>query len=96
MLDADSDDLARLAEVDVASWATLRDARAGRALFQVPGGLLLFNLDNPARPFAQAFFATRGWPHDILVVERQIVFAAGRHGIYAFDLDTFNLLSPEP
>jgi hypothetical protein len=96
VLDADSDDLARLAEVDVASWATLRDARAGRALFQVPGGLLLFNLDDPARPFAQAFFATRGWPHDIQVVGRQIVFAAGRYGIYAFDLDTFNLLSPEP
>jgi hypothetical protein len=51
------------------------------------------NLDNPAAPFAQAFFATRGWPREINIEGRQIIFAAGRYGIYAFGLDTFNLLS---
>ncbi len=81
-----------LAEVEADSWAQLRDARSGRALFQVPGGLLVFNLDDPTAPYPQAFFATRGWPRDILVEGRQIIFAAGRYGIYAFDLDTVNLL----
>jgi len=92
VLDVASEDLAILAEVDVDSWASLKDARAGRALFQVSGGLLVFNLDDPALPYPQAFFATRGWPQDILVADRDIIFAAGRFGIYAFDLDTFNLL----
>ena len=92
VLDAYSDDFDVLAEVEVDSWAQLRDARSGRALFQVPGGLLVFNLDDPTAPYPQAFFATRGWPRDILVEGRQIIFAAGRYGIYAFDLDTVNLL----
>ena len=34
-----------IARTPVDSWATLKDARAGRALFQVPGGLLVFNLE---------------------------------------------------
>ena len=92
VLDAYSDDFDVLAEVGVDRWAQLRDARSGRALFQVPGGLLVFNLDDPTAPYPQAFFATRDWPRDILVEGRQIIFAAGRYGIYAFDLDTVNLL----
>lgn len=95
VLDADSDDLEVLAEVEVDDFAQLRDARSGRALFQVPGGLLVFNLDEPTAPFAQAFFATRGWPREILIDHGRIIFAAGRYGIYAFGLDTVNLLPPD-
>jgi hypothetical protein len=92
VLDANSDDFEVLAEVEVDDFAQLRDARSGRALFQVPGGLLVFNLDDPTAPYAQAFFATRGWPREILIDQGRIIFAAGRYGIYAFDLDTVNLL----
>jgi hypothetical protein len=87
-------DLAVVADVEVDSWATLMDARAGRALFQVPGGLLVFNLDDAALPYPQAYFPTRGWPREILIDDSDILFAAGRYGIYRFDLDVFNLLPP--
>ena len=82
------------AEADVDDWAALQEARDGRALFQVPGGLLVFNLDNAEAPFPQAYFPTRGWPRDIMVVGDDITFAAGRYGIYSFDMDSFNLLTP--
>jgi hypothetical protein len=85
-------DMPVLSEVEVDDWAQLRDARAGRALFQAPGGLLLFNLDDATQPYPQAYFPTLGWPRDVLVDGRDVLFAAGRYGIYAFDLDTFNLL----
>lgn len=90
MLDTDS--LGVVSEVDVDSWANLRDAVVGRALFEVPGGLLVFNLDDPAAPSPQAYFPTRGWPTRVGIEGRDVVFAAGRFGVYAFDIDTFNLL----
>jgi hypothetical protein len=93
VLDALALDL--LSEVDVDHFATLRHAQAGRALFQVSGGLLVFNLDDPASPYPQAFFATSGFPEQILVDGRRILIPAGRYGIYAFDIDEFNLLPPE-
>jgi len=89
-----ADDFEILAEVDLDDWASLRHAQSGRALFQVPGGLLVFNLDDATTPYPQAYFPTRGWPLEILVEGRDVLFAAGRYGILLFDLDTFNLLSP--
>ena len=91
ILDATSTQLGQLASTPVDSWATLRDARAGRALFQVPGGLLVFNIARPNAPWPQAYFATKGWPSDIVIDGRKIVFAAGRYGVYEFDLDATNL-----
>lgn len=38
-------DLGRLAEVEVDVSARLRNAQAGRAIFEVPGGVLVFGLD---------------------------------------------------
>ena len=87
-----ADDLEVLAEVDLEEWASLRHALSGRALFQVPGGLLVFNLDDPTKPYPQAYFPSRGWPSEILVDGRNIIFAAGRYGIWLFDLDTINLI----
>ena len=94
ILDAAAAQLDPLATVAVDGWATLKDARAGRALFQVPGGLLVFNLETPTAPWPQAFFATKGWPSEIVVDGRKILFAAGRYGIYEFDLDRSNLTVP--
>jgi hypothetical protein len=91
VLDASSPHLARLASVEVDDWATLRDVRLGRALFEVPGGLIVFNLDQPAHPWPQAYFATAGWPSSFLVEGRDIYFAAGLYGLHRFDLDETNL-----
>jgi hypothetical protein len=52
----------------------------------------VFNLDDPAAPYPQAYFPVLGWPSAVVVEDRQILMAAGRYGIYAFDLDVFNLL----
>ncbi|WP_428262477.1 beta-propeller domain-containing protein [Haliangium sp.] len=87
--------LATLSEVDVDAWANLRQVASGRALFQVPGGLLVFNLEDAEAPSAQAYFATPGWPSDFVVEDGRVLFAAGRYGIYDFGLDTFNLLPSE-
>ena len=84
-------DLNQLAEVDIDAWASLQDAKVGRALFQVPGGLLVINLDQASNPFAQAFFPVLGWPYRLLISGNDILFPAGRYGIYRFDIDTFNL-----
>jgi hypothetical protein len=86
------DDLGELATVGVDSWADLRWAGAGRALFQVPGGLLVMNTDDAADPWPQAFFATAGWPEELVVDSGRIWFAGGLYGLYAFDVDTYNLL----
>ncbi len=94
VLSPSSGGLTELSEVEVDSWATLRTVTAQRALFQVPGGLLVLNLEDPAQPSPQAFFATPGWPSAMLVDGDQVMFPAGRYGIYEFGLDTFNLLTP--
>lgn len=90
----DASTLAVQASEPIDSWAELQSAKDGRALFSVPGGLLVVNLDNPAAPYAQAWFATQAWPWNIRVEDGVIRFAAGRYGIYEFDVDTFNLLAP--
>ncbi len=92
VLDAAS--LAPLGTTAIDTWASLQDAQAGRALFSVPGGLLVVNLDSPATPWAQAWFPTQAWPWNIRVDDGVIRFAAGRYGIYEFALDTYNLLPP--
>ena len=93
VLDANGDNLGILAQVPTATRAELEVALPGRALFKVPGALLVFNLDEATAPFPQAYFPTLGWPSEILVEGRDILFAAGRYGIYEFNLDEFNLIS---
>jgi hypothetical protein len=80
--------------VSIDAWATLSGAQDGRALFQVPGGVLVMNIANAAAPYPQAYFATLGWPQSISFSDAKAMFAAGRFGIYEFDLDLFNLLPP--
>ncbi len=88
-------DLSEAAAADVDRWASLRGAASGRALFQVPGGLLLMSLADPSHPRMQAYFPTMGWPSEILFEGDDIVFAAGPYGIYRFDADEENLLERE-
>jgi hypothetical protein len=85
-------DLSQLSEIAVDNWATFKSAEAGRALFQVSGGLIIMNVQDPVAPYAQAYFPTPGWPQDILFERGNILLAAGRYGIYQFDASAFNLL----
>lgn len=81
-----------LSEVDVDAWANLRAAWNGRALFSVPGGMLVVNLDRIHSPFAQAYFPVTGWPSAITVDGDDVYLSAGRFGVYTLDANTFNLL----
>lgn len=90
VLDADSLDLALLSESKIGSAASLLGSIPGRALFQVPGGLLVLDLDDPASPHQQAFFATRTSIDRIAIDGRSAFFAGGRFGIQSFDLDASN------
>ena len=86
-----SRNLRRVSTVEVDTWAALQEVKDGRALFSVPGGLLVMNLDDPRQPYAQGYFPTNGWPRGITVEGDDIFFAAGRYGIQRFGLDEFNL-----
>jgi Beta propeller domain len=95
ILSAQGQGLTEVSEVEVDSWADMRDVVSNRVLFQVPGGLLVFDIENAAQPRAQAYFATPGWPSSFVVAGERVLFAAGNYGIYDFSLDTFNLLPPQ-
>jgi hypothetical protein len=91
ILDAQSLEVSGEAEVD--QWATFTDAKAGRALFSVSGGLLVFNVEDASKPVAQAYFPTVTFPSDIYFDGQEALFAAGPYGIYRFDTEAFNLLT---
>jgi hypothetical protein len=95
ILSAQGAGLAEVSEFDVDAWADMRGVVSNRVLFQVPGGLLVFDIENAAQPRAQAYFATPGWPSSFVVAGERVLFAAGQYGIYDFSLDTFNLLPPQ-
>ena len=91
MLDITGADTTEVSSTQIDDWASLKDARQGRALYQVPGGLLVVNLDDPTNPYAQAYFPTRGWPQDLTVHDGAVYFSAGRYGLYTFGLDESNI-----
>jgi hypothetical protein len=90
----DDQDLATLGEAELDSWASFRDAKQGRALYSVPGGLLVVDVNDATKPKAQAYFPVAGWPSDIVFDGDSILFAAGSYGIYRLDAGVFNLLMP--
>ena len=96
VLDLTNATLPVLATEPIDTWATLKSAISGRALFTIPGGLLVVNLDDITAPFAQAYFPTKGWPQAFEVTDTDVYFAAGPYGVFSFDLDEFNLLTPAP
>jgi hypothetical protein len=86
--------LGELSALAVDSWAGLRDAQAGRALFWVPGGVLVVNLDDPTRPFAQAYFPSLSWYQDMVVSGDSMFLAGGPYGMMRFDLNEVNIEAP--
>ena len=89
-----ADTLAETGSTTVDAWASLAQAVDGRALFAVPGGMLVMNIEDPANPFAQAWFPTRGWWSNSTVRGDRLIFAAGPFGITEANLNEFNLLPP--
>ncbi|HTU62994.1 MAG TPA: hypothetical protein VMF89_31250, partial [Polyangiales bacterium] len=91
-------DLSLVSEVELGAWALFTDAKRGRALFQVSGGLLVLDVRDAAQPRPQAFFPSLGWPSDVAFDDDDdgdsILFAAGFYGIHRLDADVFNLLTP--
>ncbi len=96
VLDLNNATLPVLATEPIDTWASLKSAINGRALFTIPGGLLVVNLDDVTAPFAQAYFPTKGWPRAFEATTTSVYFAAGPYGVFSFDLDEFNLLTPAP
>lgn len=96
VLDLSDAQLPLLSSSDIDTWAQLKTAITGRALFTIPGGLLVVNLDDVSKPYAQAYFPTKGWPRAFELANREVYFAAGPYGVFGFDLDEFNLLPPTP
>ncbi len=93
VLDLGAKGLEELAVMEVDEWASLRASLQGRALFSVPGGMLVVNLDDVSQPYAQAYFPLQGWPSANKIHDRTVYVPAGRHGLYTFGLDAFNLLT---
>ena len=90
----DAQTLAVESTSEIASWAQLRGAVDGQALFQVSGGVLTIDISDPAAPTPRAFFATAWWPERFHVDGDDLLVAAGRYGIYTLDLTTTNLIAP--
>jgi hypothetical protein len=84
--------LAVSSEVDVDIYSSFEAVHDDRALFTVPGGLMIINVEDAEQPRAQAFFNTTGWPEQILFEDGEILIAAGRYGIHRFASDAWNLL----
>ena len=95
ILDMQATDFEELSTVPIDDWAHLQGGIPGKALFTVPGGMLVVNIADAANPHAQAYFALRGWPQQLEVEGTDIYFAAGPFGMYAFDSTEYNL-SPAP
>lgn len=91
ILDLSGDGMTELGEIEIDNWATLRDVKKDRALFSVPGGLLVINVANAGSPYAQSYYPINGWPENVVVEGDDIIVPAGRYGIYKFDINYMNL-----
>lgn len=94
IIDLESANFSTVAKVELDSWASLSGAIPGKALFSVPNGMLLVNIEDPATAHAQAYFPLRGWPRGVQLDDGKIRVPAGPYGIFTFDTDTYNLLTP--
>ena len=94
IVDATGNGLRLASTVTVDDWASLQTARNCRALYQVPGGLLVVDVSDAESPQAAAFYPTRGWPRAFTLVDNDVVFPAGRFGLYRLPFDAYNLIAP--
>jgi hypothetical protein len=64
---------------------------ANRAFFQVAGGVLMLDVENPGQPLGQAYFQTLYQRSEVVIGDNDVLLAAGRYGIHQLDLCTSNL-----
>jgi len=87
-------DLEPRSTTPIDAWASLNAVVDGKALFQVPGGILTVNVVRPEAPRAQAYFPLNGWPSRLVpTADGELLVPAGRYGVYRLDLDSTNLLA---
>jgi hypothetical protein len=86
--------LSVLSELEIDTWMSFHDAYRGRAVFTAPGGLLVLNVEDDGAPYAQAFFPSMGIPRQFSLDGDALLFASGLYGVYRFDLNEMNLVSP--
>jgi hypothetical protein len=75
-------------------WANLVDVHNGKAVFQVGGGVLLMDIEDPSDIQPQAFFPLRSWGSRLQIDGDTLYATAGRFGIYSLSLNSYNLLPP--
>ena len=90
----DADTLVETGNTAMDARSRFAQAVDGRALFAVPGGMMVMNVEDPSSPFAQAWFPTPGWWSNATVRGDRFIFAAGPVGITEANLNEFNLLPP--
>lgn len=84
--------LEKIGETEVDSFSELTQAVDGRVLFKVPSGLMVVNAQNPAAPYAQAYFPYSGYVRQVSYDGQNILLAAGPYGLFQLDATTHNLL----
>ncbi len=95
ILDAASNNFAKISQTDIDDWANLQGAIAGRALFTVPGGVLVMKTSDRANPTAHAYYPMRGWAQNVELVGGDLYMAAGPYGLYKLSANApSNLLTP--
>ena len=57
--------------------------------------MLVVNIADATQPHAQAYFALRGWPRELVSNGDNVYFPAGPFGLYTFDTNEYNL-QPAP
>ncbi len=83
-----------ISTIDSLDWLSLEDVIDNRAIFSTSGGVLIVNTADLENTYAQAFLSMRGWSTDFLSDGNELTIAAGRYGIYQFDITTSNLPQP--
>jgi hypothetical protein len=72
----------------IATWMTLKRVTGERAFFQVPGGVLMVDVDRPAHPAAESFMPINGsYRGDFRIESGQLLSPARNYGIHQYDLD---------
>ncbi len=74
-------------------WNYVRDARNGKVLLNVEGGILLYDF-NQSTPLAQAFLPIENSWSSATIIDQQIYVPAHAFGIYQFDFAMVNLSKP--
>ena len=86
VLELSHEGLVRSAEVVVDKFAHMKDPVGGEFLFSVDGGMLVMNVSDPATPHVREIIPTLAVIHDIALHGSELFIAAGRHGLYRYNI----------